>query len=77
MYIYAKQFKFYFLDIPELQELIGTKVLDEDDSQFVQKAFRSILTCSKKEITNAIDRILKRFRQSGKNISNTIYLTTK
>lgn len=65
--------RFLILDIPELQEVVGAKILNEDDSQLIQKAFRSILTCSNKEITNAIDGILRRFRQSGKKILSTLY----
>lgn len=58
------EIKQYISDIPELQSIVGPDVLG-NDSELIQKAFRSVLTCDKAKIKICIDSLLRQFEETS------------
>lgn len=61
-----QEIKNFIQNIPELQGIIGSELL-KNDCGLIQKAFRTVLTCSKDKIRSIIDSLLIRVKNYDEN----------
>lgn len=58
------EIKQFIKDIPELQYIIGTDILN-NESHLIENAFKAVLTCSKDKLKSIINCLLSRFEDIG------------